>query len=118
MLTEEALALQSTGSSAPLFMEKTLICLGCLITAALICSIMHVVENICSILQQLVWKRVHTFKHLGGFKFLANELHYLRDECGQSHRELPDTHAEWFHLASKREPREKNSSTVYFSQYV
>lgn len=74
-LQEEALAFQSTGIFVPVFTEKIFICLGWLITDALRYSVRYVVENIRSILQQLVGKRVHVFKHFGGFKFLANVLH-------------------------------------------
>lgn len=75
MLAAEALTFQSTGIFVPVFMEKIFICLGCLITDALTYSLTYVVENICSILQQLVGKRAHMFKHFGGFKFLADVLH-------------------------------------------
>jgi len=49
-------------------------CLGRLVTDALRYSVTYVVKNTCSILQQLVGKGVHMFKHFGGFKLLANVL--------------------------------------------
>lgn len=75
LLTEEALGFQSTGAFVSVFMQKIFICLGCLIADALMYSVMYVVENIYSILQQLVGKRGHMFKHWGGFTFLAGVLH-------------------------------------------
>lgn len=60
---------------------------------------MYAVENSWSILQQLAGKRVHMFEHFGGFKFLANVLHY---ECLHLQNELLGTCWVKFHLATKK----------------